>query len=162
MAASQQHIQPDTPLGAQLVGGGATFRVWAPGAKQVYVVLRDFDVKAPTGWKKNANDLLLRDANGYWAGFFPGVKDSDEYRFWVVGEGGEAAGEREQFDALLAVDADQGDILRGESGDQERGDANRERRFGDRRHRLLVTLRSCSRVRPQRHRVTESQSDPGN
>jgi 1,4-alpha-glucan branching enzyme len=76
-------------MGAQLVGGGATFRTWAPSAKEVYVVLRDFDVQAPNGWKKNDHDLLVKDAAGYWAGFFPGVVDGAEYRFWVVGHGGE-------------------------------------------------------------------------
>jgi 1,4-alpha-glucan branching enzyme len=83
------HIHPGTPMEAQLVEGGATFRTWAPGAKEVYVVLRDFDVQSPTGWKKNDHDLLIRDANGYWAGFFPGVVDGGEYRFWIVGPGGE-------------------------------------------------------------------------
>jgi len=76
-------------MGAQLVEGGATFRVWAPGAKEVYVVLHDFDVGSPTRWKKNTKDLLVKDADGYWAGFFPGVVDGAEYRFWVVGAGNE-------------------------------------------------------------------------
>jgi len=76
-------------MGAQLVERGATFRTWAPNAKQVYVVLRDFDIQSPTGWKKNDHDLLVKDTAGYWAGFFPGVADGAEYRFWVVGHGGE-------------------------------------------------------------------------
>ena len=83
------HIDAGTPMGAQLVEGGATFRAWAPGAKEVYVVLRGFDVHSPTGWKKNDHDLLARDALGYWVGFFSGVADDSEYRFWIVGQGGE-------------------------------------------------------------------------
>ena len=38
MPASQQHIRPDTPMGANLVAGGATFRTWAPNATAVCVV----------------------------------------------------------------------------------------------------------------------------
>jgi 1,4-alpha-glucan branching enzyme len=30
---------------------------------------------------------MVRDGNGYWAGFVPGVKDGDEYKFWVAGDG---------------------------------------------------------------------------
>lgn len=76
-------------MGAHLVGGGATLRVWAPGAAAVYVVLHGFDVNSSAGWKKNDGDLLVRDAAGYWTGFFPGVTDGAQYRFWVVGAGGE-------------------------------------------------------------------------
>jgi 1,4-alpha-glucan branching enzyme len=64
-------------MGAQLVDGGATFRTWAPNAKEVYVVLHD------------ARTLLIKDAQGYWAGFIPGVADGAQYRFWVVGAGSE-------------------------------------------------------------------------
>lgn len=85
MPASQQHIQASTPMGAELVGGGATFRLWAPGAKEIYVIFHDFDAQA----EKNDAHLLARDSNGYWAGFFPDIKDGTPYRFWVVGHGGE-------------------------------------------------------------------------
>ena len=76
-------------MGSNLIADGATFRVWAPGAIAVYVVRRDFDIESPTGWRKNDADLLVRDAAGYWAGFFSGVTDDAEYRYWVVGTGGE-------------------------------------------------------------------------
>ena len=45
MPASLQHIDPDTPMGATLSGDGATFRVWAPHARAVYV-LGDFNSAA--------------------------------------------------------------------------------------------------------------------
>jgi 1,4-alpha-glucan branching enzyme len=89
MAASQQHMHAGTPMGAQLVDGGATFRTWAPAAKEVYLVLQDPGKAAPSSWQKNDEDLLIRDAQGYWGGFFPGVTDGSEYRFWVVGDGSE-------------------------------------------------------------------------
>ena len=39
MAASQAHITPSTPMGANLIADGATFRVWAPGALHVHLEL---------------------------------------------------------------------------------------------------------------------------
>lgn len=76
-------------MGATLVANGASFRVWAPAALEVYVVLDDPGSKTPGNWTKNADDLLVKDANGLWGGFFAGVKDGDEYRFYVVGATGE-------------------------------------------------------------------------
>ena len=75
MPASQQHITPDTPLGANLVEGGATFRTWAPTAREVYIAL-----DCPTGmpasdFSKRPEDLLVKDANGFWAGFVPGMRE---------------------------------------------------------------------------------------
>ena len=86
---SNSHIHPETPMGASLVSGGATFRAWAPGAREVYVVLHGFDLGGSNGWRKNPQDLLVKDEKGYWAGFFSGVGDGQRYRFWVVGTGGE-------------------------------------------------------------------------
>ena len=76
--------QPDltnAPVGGTLVPGGATFRIWAPRAKQVYVS-GDFN-----GWKQDANCLLSQIGGGHWAGFFPGLKDGDQYLFYVNGIG---------------------------------------------------------------------------
>jgi 1,4-alpha-glucan branching enzyme len=39
MPASQQHSDASTPMGANLIGNGATFRVWAPAADHVYGAL---------------------------------------------------------------------------------------------------------------------------
>jgi 1,4-alpha-glucan branching enzyme len=33
-----EHISNNTPMGANLIANGATFRVWAPGAEKVYVI----------------------------------------------------------------------------------------------------------------------------
>ena len=38
MPASLDHIHPDTPMGANLIADGATFRVWAPNARAVHVI----------------------------------------------------------------------------------------------------------------------------
>jgi len=82
---SQANILPVTPMGANLVdGGGATFRVWAPRATAVYVN-GTFGGTPQTG---QTDDLLMvKDANGYWAGFISDAQDGDPYHFWVVGVG---------------------------------------------------------------------------
>jgi len=76
-----------TPSGANLVSGGATFHTWASNATEVYVVRSDAGDNTPAGWSTNDGDLLVKDSLGYWGGFFPGVRDGDLYRFWVVGPG---------------------------------------------------------------------------
>jgi 1,4-alpha-glucan branching enzyme len=88
MPASQQHIHPGTPLGTNLVAGGATFRTWAPAALEVYVVLGTPGGE-PSAWAKDPNALLVKDENGFWGGFLPGVQDGNLYRFYVVGTGSE-------------------------------------------------------------------------
>ena len=52
----------------------------------------------PNTYTKNPNDLLVNDGNGYWAGYFPDIKDGDLYRFYVVGFSVLAA-----FDTLVQV-----------------------------------------------------------
>src|SRR5688572_17450678 len=84
MAASQAHITGSTPMGANLIADGATFRVWALGALHVHV-----ELGGPAGFQPMAANELLQDpATGHWTGFFPGVVDGTKYRFFVVGPGG--------------------------------------------------------------------------
>ena len=83
MPASQLNVTADTPLGANLVAGGATFRTWAPAAREVYIALQPG--AAAAAFPKDAGDLLVKDADGFWAGFVPGIKDGDLYRFYVIG-----------------------------------------------------------------------------
>lgn len=89
MTASQLNIIANTPLGATLIPGGATFRTWAPAALEVYIALGQATGTAPGAFSKNAGDLLVKDPNGYWTGFVPGIQDGDLYRFYVVGTGSE-------------------------------------------------------------------------
>jgi 1,4-alpha-glucan branching enzyme len=70
-------------MGANLVDGGATFRVWAPRARQVYIC-GDFN-----GWTRDDSSLLLKNGDGRWTGFVAGATDGQQYRFYVVGEGSE-------------------------------------------------------------------------
>jgi 1,4-alpha-glucan branching enzyme len=78
---TQDHIGPDTRLGANLVAGGATFRVWAPRALEVHLKV---NANSPP-WQPTPDTLLTAGAGGIWGGFVPGVKDGDAYRFFVVG-----------------------------------------------------------------------------
>ena len=68
-------------MGANLIGDGATFRVWAPRATHVYVALGGADEYQP----RPQDELLKNPATGHWTGFFPGVADGTHYRFFVVG-----------------------------------------------------------------------------
>jgi len=81
---SQQNIAAATPTGARLVPGGATFKVWAPRATEVYLngsfAGQSFDQQTP-------DRLLSKDVAGYWTGFQAGAADGDPYRFWVRGTG---------------------------------------------------------------------------
>jgi 1,4-alpha-glucan branching enzyme len=81
---SQLWITPDTPMGATLTGGGATFRAWAPRATAVYVC-GQFNGLAQ--WSPRPANLMLADPHGYWTGFVLGAKDGDLYKFFVAGVG---------------------------------------------------------------------------
>jgi 1,4-alpha-glucan branching enzyme len=71
-------------MGASLVADGATFRIWAPAAEHVHVLLDGADQPRPSG-----EDELIKDpASGHWTGFMPGVADGTSYRFFVLGPGG--------------------------------------------------------------------------
>jgi len=72
-------------MGANIVLGGATFRVFAPSARAIYIngIFDGVDF-----FRKDADDsLLLVKKNNYWTGFVPNVKDGDQYLFFVVGNG---------------------------------------------------------------------------
>jgi 1,4-alpha-glucan branching enzyme len=82
MSTSLQNIRPDTPMGANLVEGGATFHTWAPHATAVHVV-GDFNDFTPA-----PDNALVADADGHWRGFIPGAKQGQRYKFWVTGDDG--------------------------------------------------------------------------
>jgi 1,4-alpha-glucan branching enzyme len=70
-------------MGANLVSGGATFRVWAPRASAIHVV-GDFN-----GWSRNAASALIKNPDDRWTGFIPGAQDGHKYKFYVIGAGTE-------------------------------------------------------------------------
>ena len=81
---SQQHISPQTPVGATLQADGATFKVWAPQASAVYLHGRFAELEYDL---TTEDRLLAKDERGYWTGFQDRAQDGDRYRFWVEGEG---------------------------------------------------------------------------
>jgi 1,4-alpha-glucan branching enzyme len=81
MPAAQEHVDAQTPRGANLTAGGATFRVFGPSAVDVFVS-GDFN-----GWKPQDPAAQLVKLGNDWAGFIPGVKDGSSYKFFVVGTG---------------------------------------------------------------------------
>jgi 1,4-alpha-glucan branching enzyme len=87
MPVLNHRIDLDTPLGATLVDGGATFRTWAPGALDVYVITDSLAVSSATGWAPDATDRLVPLGDQTWAGFVPGVRADDPYLFWIRGSG---------------------------------------------------------------------------
>jgi 1,4-alpha-glucan branching enzyme len=87
---SQLNITADTPMGATLIAGGATFRVWAPSAAAVYL---NGVFGGTADWAKDASPKrLVKGDDGYWSGFLPGVADGDVYKYYVVGPPGGSAG----------------------------------------------------------------------
>ncbi len=87
---TQANITAGTPMGATLVAGGATFKVWAPSAAAIYL---NGTFGGAQDWSRDASpSALTRDASGYWTGFLPGVVDGDEYKYFVVGPPGGGAG----------------------------------------------------------------------
>jgi 1,4-alpha-glucan branching enzyme len=78
------HVRLYEKLGAHpmTAGGqdGTNFAVWAPRAKQVYV-MGDFN-----GWKKTSHPLQARGNSGIWEGFIPGVNRGAYYKYYIVSE----------------------------------------------------------------------------
>ena len=96
---TQDHIDAHTPLGANLVAGGATFRVWAPGASEVHLKLDTPSASFHPG----PTTLLTKDAGGFWGGFVAGVKDGAGYLFHVVGPAGKGL-KRDPYSRELGLD----------------------------------------------------------
>lgn len=99
-AISQLNVTRSTPMGANLVPGGATFRVWAPRARAIYLN-GTFNSTQRTG---QSPDLLLQSgADGYWSGFLPDVEEGDLYTFLVVGNANTGT-KRDPYAREMAID----------------------------------------------------------
>jgi 1,4-alpha-glucan branching enzyme len=81
MPASLANTHAGTPMGASLIEGGATFRVWAPNAIRVYVA------GGFNGMQVHPDFELQDVGGGHWMGFIPGITDGTRYRFWIAGQG---------------------------------------------------------------------------
>lgn len=80
---SQQNISASTPIGATIVAGGITFRVWVPRARAVYL---NPAVAANGSVELTDAQLMSKDGSGYWTAFVAGAGDGFLYRYYVVGE----------------------------------------------------------------------------
>ena len=79
----------DTPMGACLVNGGATFRVWAPRASVVYLFTGAETARSrQAGWSPRSEDRMTDRADETWASFVAGAGDGTPYSLYVVGEDG--------------------------------------------------------------------------
>jgi 1,4-alpha-glucan branching enzyme len=103
MPTSQQHVDERTPMGANLVADGATFRAWAPRAHAVHVITGELAAARAPGWSPRDEDLLARRDDGTWTGFVAGIRDGSPYRFWVTGEAG-AGFKRDPYARELGTD----------------------------------------------------------
>ena len=76
------HLRLYEKLGAHpaVIGGveGTSFAVWAPNAKEVHVI-GDFN-----GWDKKRDALKVRGSSGIWEGFVPGVKQGQNYKYFIL------------------------------------------------------------------------------
>ena len=78
------HYRLYEKLGAHLttVNGvdGTYFAVWAPNARQVFVI-GDFN-----SWNKTGHPLHSRDNSGIWEGFIPGIGQGAIYKYYIVSQ----------------------------------------------------------------------------
>ena len=80
------NVDLKTALGATLIPGGVTFRVFAPAARAMYVLTGASLAAAQTpGFVPSASDQLFRLSDNTWAAFVAGLGEGDAYRFWVTG-----------------------------------------------------------------------------
>lgn len=89
---SLSHLTNFTPMGCNLLdAGGATFRVWAPAAREVRL-LWDYVKASDVGWRNNQAARLQQMGNGFWGGFLATFKPGDKYMYYVVGPFGGSEG----------------------------------------------------------------------
>ncbi|WP_407155105.1 alpha amylase C-terminal domain-containing protein [Bradyrhizobium sp. STM 3557] len=92
----QMHLL-QAPMGGTLVPGGATFRVFAPHAKALYVC-GDFN-----NWVQDASCQMAPIGGGHWAVFIPALKDGDPYMYFVDGQGSSGY-KRDPYARLLTIE----------------------------------------------------------
>lgn len=77
----------DERIGAWPTDEGCFFRVWAPNANNVAVLVQDGPY-----WEDEASDIvarqdLVKDSTGYWSGIVPDVRPYQMYRFEIRNTG---------------------------------------------------------------------------
>ena len=88
MPANATGINRNTPVGATLTAGGATFRLWAPEARQVFVLTgAALRAAEQAGFVPSPDDAMIRIGDGSWGAFVADLDERAAYRFWIVGSG---------------------------------------------------------------------------
>jgi 1,4-alpha-glucan branching enzyme len=104
MNVQSQVVDRTTPMGANLVPGGATFRTWAPRARNVYLVSGDaLNGSATPGWTPSPGARLQPLGDETWAGFLAGAASGLHYMFWIEGEASSGL-KRDPFARELTLD----------------------------------------------------------
>ena len=86
MPTEQNYVDRNTPMGATLISGGVTFRVFAPAAREMYLLTGASLVAAQApGFVPHVSDRLFSLGDNTWGAFVPGLAEGDAYRFWIVG-----------------------------------------------------------------------------
>jgi 1,4-alpha-glucan branching enzyme len=84
------HISAYEVLGAHVVGGEVTFRVWAPNAEAI-AVLGDMN-----GWDPESGSYLLPDPSGVWRGTLP-ASAGQRYKYRITTREGNAVDKADPF-----------------------------------------------------------------
>lgn len=105
MPVLNQNVGPNTPMGANFAFGGATFRTWAPNARDVYLVSDAATTANWSTWTPAASERLFPLGDGTWAGFVANAAEGDPYLFWIRGpQGGDIDGfKRDPYARELAI-----------------------------------------------------------
>lgn len=89
MPTTKAGVDHNTAMGATVADGGVTFRVFAPAAREMYVLTGPSLAAAQAeGFAPAAPDQLFNLGDNTWGAFIAGMRDGDPYRFWVVGKAG--------------------------------------------------------------------------
>jgi 1,4-alpha-glucan branching enzyme len=104
MAIVLGHVDRATPMGGNLVAGGATFRIWAQRANAVYLIEEpQLAAIGQVGWQPREDDRLEDLGDHSWGGFLAGAEDGYQYMFWVDGAGGSGP-KRDSYARELTLD----------------------------------------------------------
>jgi 1,4-alpha-glucan branching enzyme len=88
LSTGNANIDTTTPLGANVAAGGASFRVWAPAAEQVFVLTgAALEAAAQPGFAPAPSEAMLPLGDGTWGAFVAGAGEGTRYRYWIVGAG---------------------------------------------------------------------------
>jgi 1,4-alpha-glucan branching enzyme len=81
LLAEGKHYKSYEKMGAQLVEidgkKGTHFAVWAPNAQSVSII-GDWN-----NWKEGRDQMIMREQNGIWEGFIPGIDHGAHYKYAI-------------------------------------------------------------------------------